>query len=104
MALPETSLFTRNGVIGCRVSSMISGGTSERPIPIKELYLVGSTQFPLCLELFLLMKLLWRCSSHLYQQIAEIVALCRHHGIAVHSIGTFFDQEQSKRTAFLREL
>ena len=37
-----------------------------------------------------------------YQQIAEIVALCRHHGIAVHSIGTFFDQEQSKRTAFLR--
>ena len=36
-----------------------------------------------------------------YQQIAEIVAICRHHGIAVHSIGTFFDQEESKRTTFL---
>ena len=37
-----------------------------------------------------------------YQQIAETVALCRHHGIAVRSIGTFFDQEQTERTAFLR--
>ncbi|WP_158941330.1 sugar transferase [Granulicella sp. S190] len=37
-----------------------------------------------------------------YQQIAEIVALCRDHGIAVRSIGTFFDQEQTKRTAYLR--
>jgi exopolysaccharide biosynthesis polyprenyl glycosylphosphotransferase len=35
-----------------------------------------------------------------YQQIAEVVGVCRHHGIAVHSIGTFFDQEQSKRTTF----
>ena len=33
-----------------------------------------------------------------YQQIAEIVVLCRHHGIAVRSIGTFFE-----RTAFLKE-
>ena len=32
-----------------------------------------------------------------YQQIAEIVVLCRHHGIAVRSIGTFFEQ-----TAFLK--
>jgi exopolysaccharide biosynthesis polyprenyl glycosylphosphotransferase len=37
-----------------------------------------------------------------YQQIAEIVSLCRSHGIAVRSIGAFFDQEQSKRTSFLR--
>jgi exopolysaccharide biosynthesis polyprenyl glycosylphosphotransferase len=37
-----------------------------------------------------------------YQQIAGIVELCRKHGIAVRSIGTFFDQEQAKRTAFLR--
>jgi exopolysaccharide biosynthesis polyprenyl glycosylphosphotransferase len=36
-----------------------------------------------------------------YQQIAEIVASCRDHGIAVRSIGTFFDQEQPKRTAYL---
>jgi len=36
-----------------------------------------------------------------YQQIAEIVASCRDHGIAVRSIGTFFDQEQTKRTAYL---
>jgi len=36
-----------------------------------------------------------------YQQISEIVALCRHHGIAVRSIGTFFDSEQSLRTAFV---
>jgi exopolysaccharide biosynthesis polyprenyl glycosylphosphotransferase len=36
-----------------------------------------------------------------YQQIAEIVASCRDHGIAVRSIGTFFDQEQTVRTAYL---
>jgi exopolysaccharide biosynthesis polyprenyl glycosylphosphotransferase len=30
-----------------------------------------------------------------YQQIAEIVALCQQHGIAVRSIGTFFDQKES---------
>jgi exopolysaccharide biosynthesis polyprenyl glycosylphosphotransferase len=36
-----------------------------------------------------------------YQQIAEIVAACRDHGIAVRSIGTFFDVEQPKRTAYL---
>jgi exopolysaccharide biosynthesis polyprenyl glycosylphosphotransferase len=36
-----------------------------------------------------------------YHQIAEIVATCRHHGIAVHSIGTFFDREESKRTTYL---
>jgi exopolysaccharide biosynthesis polyprenyl glycosylphosphotransferase len=37
-----------------------------------------------------------------YQQIAEIVASCRDHGIAVRSIGTFFDLEQTKRTAYLQ--
>jgi exopolysaccharide biosynthesis polyprenyl glycosylphosphotransferase len=37
-----------------------------------------------------------------YQQIEEIVKLCRHHGIAVRSIGKFFDHDQSKRAAFLR--
>lgn len=36
-----------------------------------------------------------------YQQIAEIVATCRHHGIAVHSIGTFFDQEGARRATLL---
>ncbi|MBB5330740.1 exopolysaccharide biosynthesis polyprenyl glycosylphosphotransferase [Edaphobacter lichenicola] len=36
-----------------------------------------------------------------YQQIAEIVASCRDHGIAVRSIGTFFDPDQPKRTAYL---
>jgi exopolysaccharide biosynthesis polyprenyl glycosylphosphotransferase len=36
-----------------------------------------------------------------YQQMAEIVTTCRNHGIAVHSIGTFFDQEGSKRNALL---
>ena len=36
-----------------------------------------------------------------YQQIAEIVAICRQHGIAVHSIGTFFDQEEARRATFL---
>ncbi len=36
-----------------------------------------------------------------YQQIAEIVASCRDHGIAVRSIGTIFDQEETKRTAYL---
>jgi exopolysaccharide biosynthesis polyprenyl glycosylphosphotransferase len=36
-----------------------------------------------------------------YQQIAEIVASCRDHGIAVRSIGTIFDQEHTKRTAYL---
>jgi exopolysaccharide biosynthesis polyprenyl glycosylphosphotransferase len=36
-----------------------------------------------------------------YLQIAEIVATCKHHGIAVHSIGTFFDQEQSRRASLL---
>ncbi|NYF79624.1 sugar transferase [Granulicella arctica] len=38
-----------------------------------------------------------------YQQIAEIVVLCRHHGIVVRSIGTFFNQEQAKGTEFVRE-
>ena len=36
-----------------------------------------------------------------YQQVAEIVTLCRDHGIAVRSIGPFFDHEQSRRTASL---
>jgi exopolysaccharide biosynthesis polyprenyl glycosylphosphotransferase len=36
-----------------------------------------------------------------YQQIAEIVASCRDHGIAVRSIGAIFDQEHTKRTAYL---
>jgi FlaA1/EpsC-like NDP-sugar epimerase len=38
-----------------------------------------------------------------YQQMADIVKTCRHHGIAVHSIGTFFDQEESKRITFLTD-
>lgn len=38
-----------------------------------------------------------------YQQIAEIVVLCRQHGIAVRSIGTFFDQKQAMRPTFLRQ-
>jgi exopolysaccharide biosynthesis polyprenyl glycosylphosphotransferase len=33
-----------------------------------------------------------------YQQIAEVVMLCRHHGIAVRSIGTFFAPEESLAT------
>jgi exopolysaccharide biosynthesis polyprenyl glycosylphosphotransferase len=33
-----------------------------------------------------------------YQQIAEIVMLCRQHGIAVRSIGTFFEPEESLAT------
>ncbi|WP_254063834.1 sugar transferase [Granulicella sp. S190] len=37
-----------------------------------------------------------------YQQIAGIISACRDHGIAVRFLGTFFDQEDSKRTAFLR--
>jgi exopolysaccharide biosynthesis polyprenyl glycosylphosphotransferase len=37
-----------------------------------------------------------------YDEIEKIVVLCREHGIAVRSIGTFFDQDASNRTAFLR--
>jgi exopolysaccharide biosynthesis polyprenyl glycosylphosphotransferase len=37
-----------------------------------------------------------------YQQTAEIIALCSNHGIAVRSIGTFFEHEPSKRPSFLR--
>jgi exopolysaccharide biosynthesis polyprenyl glycosylphosphotransferase len=37
-----------------------------------------------------------------YHQTAKIVSLCRNHGIAVRSIGTFFDQGPSRRTAFLK--
>ena len=37
-----------------------------------------------------------------YQQTEKIVELCRRHGIAVRSIGRFFDHEESKRSAFLR--
>ena len=33
-----------------------------------------------------------------YHQIAEIVVLCRQHGIAVRSIGTFFSPEESLAT------
>jgi exopolysaccharide biosynthesis polyprenyl glycosylphosphotransferase len=37
-----------------------------------------------------------------YQQIASIISSCRDHGIAVRFLGTFFDQDESNRTAFLR--
>jgi exopolysaccharide biosynthesis polyprenyl glycosylphosphotransferase len=37
-----------------------------------------------------------------YQQVEEIVQVCRHHGIAVRSIGKFFDQEETKRVALVR--
>jgi exopolysaccharide biosynthesis polyprenyl glycosylphosphotransferase len=36
-----------------------------------------------------------------YQQIAGIISSCRDHGIAVRFLGTFFDREDSKRSAFL---
>lgn len=36
-----------------------------------------------------------------YQQIAEVVATCRDHGITVRGVGSFFDQEQAHRTAYL---
>lgn len=36
-----------------------------------------------------------------YQQIAGIISSCRDHGIAVRFLGTFFDREDSKRTALL---
>jgi exopolysaccharide biosynthesis polyprenyl glycosylphosphotransferase len=36
-----------------------------------------------------------------YQQIAGIISSCRDHGIAVRFLGTFFDRQDSKRTAFL---
>jgi exopolysaccharide biosynthesis polyprenyl glycosylphosphotransferase len=35
-----------------------------------------------------------------YQQIAETVMLCRQHGIAVRSIGTFFEPDESLATFF----
>jgi len=38
-----------------------------------------------------------------YQQIAGIISSCRDHGIAVRFLGTFFDQDDSKRTQLLRE-
>jgi exopolysaccharide biosynthesis polyprenyl glycosylphosphotransferase len=37
-----------------------------------------------------------------YHQIAKIVEVCRDHGIAVRSIGTFFEREPSEQTAFMR--
>ncbi|NYF89643.1 exopolysaccharide biosynthesis polyprenyl glycosylphosphotransferase [Edaphobacter lichenicola] len=37
-----------------------------------------------------------------YQQIAGIISSCRDHGIAVRFLGTFFDQDESKRSDFLR--
>jgi exopolysaccharide biosynthesis polyprenyl glycosylphosphotransferase len=37
-----------------------------------------------------------------HDEVEKIVVLCRKHGIAVRSVGTFFDQEASQRTNFLR--
>ncbi len=34
-----------------------------------------------------------------YQQVSSIVELCRHHGIAVRSIGALFDREQPTRSS-----
>jgi exopolysaccharide biosynthesis polyprenyl glycosylphosphotransferase len=37
-----------------------------------------------------------------YQQIAGIISSCRDHGIVVRFLGTFFDQDGSKRSAALQ--
>jgi exopolysaccharide biosynthesis polyprenyl glycosylphosphotransferase len=37
-----------------------------------------------------------------YSQVEIIVEVCRRHGIAVRSIGKFFDQEETKRHALIR--
>lgn len=37
-----------------------------------------------------------------YPQVEKIVEICRRHGIAVRSIGKFFDREETKRNALLR--
>jgi exopolysaccharide biosynthesis polyprenyl glycosylphosphotransferase len=37
-----------------------------------------------------------------YQQTCDIIGLCRNHGIAVRTIGTFFEHQLPKRSSFLR--
>lgn len=37
-----------------------------------------------------------------YRQVSTIVGLCRHHGIVVRSIGSFFEQDRPSRNPFLR--
>jgi exopolysaccharide biosynthesis polyprenyl glycosylphosphotransferase len=37
-----------------------------------------------------------------YQEIAGIISSCRDHGIVVRFLGTFFDQDRSKRTTALQ--